>query len=259
LRTTLARPTSHRGVGLHTGRSCEVTLRPAPAEYGIRVNGTPATVDAVIDARLGTTLRTATGPVATVEHLLAALYALGVDDAAIEVLGGEVPIADGSAAIWADLTVVGGPGRRRPLSPSHTVEVRDGSRLVRLEPASALSLDVSVDFPGVGAQRFTTDDPRECLRARTFGYASDAARLQAQGRARGATLDNVLVLDDAGVPLGRDGWREPDELARHKCLDLCGDLALLGRPLRGHVTAIGAGHALHHALVRATTTATREE
>lgn len=255
MRTTLARAFIQSGVGLHAGRPCRAELRPAASGHGVRVNGVRAEVSAVTDARLGTTL----GRIGTVEHLLAALYALGVDDVDVRVMGDEVPILDGSAAPWTALELTEQVGPRPVLRPTAPVEVRAGDAFVRLEPADALRLDVSVEFPGVGIQRFVTSDPRECLDARTFGYASDANVLHSTGRALGATHENVLVLGDDGEPLGRAGWRHPDELARHKCVDLLGDLALLGRPLVARVTASRAGHALHHALVRATNDASREE
>ncbi len=251
LRTTLANTRFFEGVGLHCGRPCSAALHPARSGYGVRFNGVRATLDAVDDARLATTV----AGVSTVEHLLAALFALGVDDVEIRVEGGEVPILDGSAAPWADLPLESHPGTRRPLRPGGPVEVRDGAAFVRLEPAGRLELDVSVDFPGVGPQRYVTDDPRDCLDARTFGWARDAAALHAAGRALGASPENVLVVDREPPA----SWRYPNELARHKCLDLLGDLALLGRPLVARVIASGAGHALHHALVRATTDALSEE
>ena len=251
MRTTLASARSFSGVGLHTGRSCRASLHPAPTGHGVRINGVRAVVEAVTDARLGTTL----GEVMVVEHLLAALYALGVDDVAVEVEGGEVPLLDGSAAPWTGIELTQHAGECEPLRPTSVVEVRGGDAWVRVEPAERLELDVSVDFPGVGPQRFVTDAPRSCLDARTFGWASGVDELRATGRALGATLDNVLVID--AVPPPR--WRHADELARHKCLDLLGDLALLGRPIIARITASQAGHALHHAVVRATTDAFRKE
>ncbi len=255
MRNTLARDFVRSGTGLHGGQPCRAELRSAPSGHGVRINGIRATLSSVTDARLGTTL----GRVGTVEHLLAALYVLEVDDVDVRVVGGEVPILDGSAAPWTEVAVTEQFGTRSVLRPTERVEVRDGDAFVRIEPADALVLDVSVDFPGVGVQHFVTTDPRECLDARTFGYASDANVLRSTGRALGASHENVLVLDDDGQPTGAGGWRHPDELARHKCLDLLGDLALFGCPLVARVTASCAGHALHHALVRATNEAFREE
>ncbi len=251
MRLTLKRGLRWRGVGLHTGRPAEVRLAPAPPGTGWRLNGGAVSVERVVGATRATTLETPRGPVLTVEHLFAALYAQGVDDAEIAVRGGEVPALGGSAAAWGTLPLVAHPGERAPLSLEAPVEVRADGAWIRLEPAPRLSLVVEVSFPGLAPSRFETTDPTECLDARTFGYLRDVPAMRRAGLAGGANLDNAIALDDAGRPLNPGGLRHPDELARHKALDLLGDLALLGRPLRARVTAHRAGHALHHALVRA--------
>ena len=125
----------------------------------------------------------------------------------------------------------------------------EGERRIHVEPADHLSLRVEIDFPGLGPQLYETDDPLSCLDARTFGFLREAEALREAGLALGAGLHNTLVFDDEGQPAGTDGLRHPDEPARHKCLDLLGDLALLGAPLCGRITAVRAGHALHHQLV----------
>jgi UDP-3-O-[3-hydroxymyristoyl] N-acetylglucosamine deacetylase len=223
-----------------------------------------------------------------VEHLLAALVIAGVDDVDLLLDGDEVPILDGSARGWLACLAkaeprdadVGGtvPGRAlregaaSPLpsqethAPLRRVEAFTLDRVIRVEtrggwaeasPADRLSLDVSANFPhpAIGAQRWAGgagDFAAELAGARTFGFLADAEALRAAGLARGASHENALVFDAEG-PMTALRW--PDEPVRHKALDLLGDLALLGAPLRAHVRVHHGGHALHHALVRAITEA----
>jgi UDP-3-O-[3-hydroxymyristoyl] N-acetylglucosamine deacetylase len=260
---------SAQGLGLHGGRPARVTLWPAAPGAGIafacRAGGRrveiPADVDHVVATRAATTLGCDGARVATVEHLLAALHGLGVDDARIEVEGGEVPALDGSAAGFVCLLRAAGLRAHgppvQPLALREPVEVRSRVGLARAEPAPELRIACAiafahpalrcqrVEFAALGPQRFA----RELAPARTFGFLSDAAALRAAGLARGASPANALVFDDCGIVApGRLRW--PDEAARHKALDLLGDLALLGRPLRAALHVERAGHALHVALVR---------
>lgn len=237
---------------MHGGRTTHARLDPAPPGHGWTLNGARVGIAAVRDATLATTLATPTGPVATVEHLFAALNGRCIDDVAIHVTGGEVPLLDGSAAIWArHITPRPHGGVRDPLTIDAPVEVGDGDHWLRATPGEALTLDVTVVFPQLGRQRFVAPATAfgEVADARTFGFAADADALHARGRALGVTLDNTLVFDEAGHPMRP--LRHPDEPARHKWLDLLGDLALLGRPLVAHIEGYCAGHALHHRLVRA--------
>lgn len=251
-RATLEAPVERAGVGLHTGRPCRARLDPAPCGHGWTLNGAPLAALALADATLATTLATPTGPVATVEHLLAALAGRRIDDVAITIHGGEVPLLDGSAAPWAvALTARPHGGARDPLTLTAPIEVHDGDRHLIATPAPALHLDVTIDFPLLGRQRYAaplTDFDRAAP-ARTFGFAADLQALHAAGRAHGASLDNTLAYDPHGRPL--TPHRLPDEPARHKWIDLLGDLALLGRPLTAHITAHKPGHALHHRLIAA--------
>lgn len=251
-RHTLARPIEVTDVGLHGGRITHARLDPAAPGHGWTLNGARVGIDAVRDAMLATTLHTPTGPVATVEHLFAALAGRRIDDVAIVVTGGEVPLLDGSAAVWArHIDPVRHPGHRDPLRVDAPLEVGDGDTWLRATPAEALTLAVTVDFPHLGRQHFTAPAVAfdRAADARTFGFVADAEALHARGRALGVTLDNTLVFDHRGRPMRP--LRHPDEPARHKWLDLLGDLALLGRPLVAHVEGHCAGHALHHRLVRA--------
>jgi UDP-3-O-[3-hydroxymyristoyl] N-acetylglucosamine deacetylase len=261
------------GVGLHTGAQVLARVRRAPDGHGLRVvrvdlpgcEPVPWMEQHVQDTFLATSVGTEAWTVATAEHLVAALAGLRVDNALIEVDGPEVPVLDGSSAGWvAALRAVGrAPGKapRRVVAPREVVEVRDGEAWARLEPAAApeleLELDVSVAFahPAIGAQvlciRPTPDRfESELSWARTFGFVQDVQRLRAAGRARGGSLKNAVVFGPDG-PLNPGGLRSPDEVVRHKTLDLVGDLALIGSALGARVVAHRPGHALTRALVRA--------
>lgn len=268
LEQTLATHVRCRGIGLHTGRPVDLTLKPAAAGTGILFARTdlasevrfPARAEWVVDTRFATTLGSGEARLATVEHLISALYALGVDNCTVEVSGPELPIMDGSAASFVYLIQQAGlrPQRRmrRRLVIRKPIEVREGNRWVRVVPSRDFKLTVDIDYPhpAIGRQRLQSlrvspeTFAREIAPARTFGFLRDVQQLQAAGLAVGGSLQNAIVLDDARV-LNREGLRFPDEFARHKALDLIGDLALLGLPLQGHVKARRSGHGLHQAVV----------
>lgn len=262
---TVARPARIAGIGLHGGAEAAVELRPAEPDAGrvFVLDGVavPATLDHVVDTFLATSLGRAGARVSLVEHLLAALHALGVDNVEIHVEGGEIPVLDGSCRAWcAALREVGLTGSsvpRRPHIVRAPIEVRSGDAWARLEPAEAFELDVTVDFPhpAIGEQRYVGAAHgdafvSELAWARTFGFWRDAERLRAAGLARGASLDNTVVYDANGV-MNTGGLRADDEVVRHKALDAVGDAALLGAPIIGRLRAYKAGHALHVALFRA--------
>jgi UDP-3-O-[3-hydroxymyristoyl] N-acetylglucosamine deacetylase len=246
----------------------DLVLRPAAAGTGIlfvrkdRASEMrfPARAEWVVETNMATTLGNQEGRLSTVEHLVAALRSLGVDNCTIEVSGPEVPIMDGSAAPFVYLIQQAGlrPQRRmrRRLVIRKPIEVRDGDRSIRVIPSREFKVTMAVDYdhPAIGhgkleAFRVTPlAFARQIAPARTFGFLNEVQKLQALGLARGGSLQNAIVLDERRV-LNREGLRFPDEFVRHKALDLIGDLALLGLPLQGHVKAIRSGHALHHALV----------
>lgn len=268
-RTTLARPVRVTGRGLHTGDPVWVELRPAACGAGrgfTRHGGDriAARLGAVVDTRLATTLGNGAWQVSTVEHLLAAAYALGVDDLDVEVRGGELPILDGSAAPWVDALERAGQvphgGRRRWLRPGGPLSFQRGSRGVWLEPglSKRLRVAVEIDFahPAIGQQHaIVALQPGDAAAfaavaaARTFGFSHEVDALRAQGRARGGSLDNAVVFDATG-PVNPGGLRHPSEPARHKLLDLIGDLALLDAYVEGQVRATRPGHAVTHAALR---------
>ena len=215
----------------------------------------PAHVEHVVDARRCVTLGRSGVSIRTVEHLVASLMALGVDNARVVADGPEIPILDGSARDFVgrirQVGLVELDAPRRGLVVTRTVGVEEGDRWVRLEPAASFSVACTIEFahPLVREQHFDvevtpTAFEREIAGARTFGFSCDAERLRAAGLALGASLDNALVFDEEAVA-NQEGARFVDEPVRHKVLDAIGDLALLGAPLRARYVGHKSGHALN--------------
>ena len=265
-RRTLRTSVSCTGIGLHSGRPARATLHPAPPGHGVRFVRTdlgievPATLEHLDGVEYATTLRRDGASVGTVEHLLSALYAIGVDDVRVEVDGPEVPILDGSSAPFvlliheAGLRTTSEP--RRAITLLRPVEVQLGGKWARLLPAPSLSVSYTIafDHPLLRHQAIDLDVTLESFveqiaPARTFGFLSEVEALQRQGLARGGSLDNAIVIGDAAILNG--DLRFEDEFVRHKVLDAIGDLALLGHPLVARLEAYKAGHAVHVALARA--------
>ncbi|HEY4030215.1 MAG TPA: UDP-3-O-acyl-N-acetylglucosamine deacetylase [Caulobacteraceae bacterium] len=266
----MAGPAICAGVGVHSGERARVSIRPAPAGSGIvfirtdlvRDNRVPVTAAAVTQTRLCTVIANDAGvTVATIEHLMAALAALEVDNAVIEVDGPEVPIMDGSALPFVQLLDRAGRRRqeaeRRFIEILEPIEVIDGDKTVRLTPADRFEMAFEIAFPtkAIGRQRVdlhvTEDSFREELAdCRTFGFLSEVQALREAGLARGGSLDNAVVIDGDRI-LNPEGLRRPDEFVRHKALDAVGDLYVLGSPIRGRFEGIYAGHALNNLLCRA--------
>ena len=257
------------GVGLHCGQGVGVLVRPAEPSTGIRFvrrdvpPGTaliPALWHQIVDGTLCTTLGNEQGTrIGTVEHLLAALRGCGIDNAVVEVDGPEIPILDGSAEPFVNMIERAGVVRqnapRSAMVVREPVEARDGDRFVRIEPSPVMRITVEIDFPrtAIGSQRYSIEfvEPvfkREIAGARTFGLAADLDRLHAADLALGGSCRNAVIVDDEGI-VNEEGLRFADEFARHKILDLVGDLALAGVPVIGHVHAYKPGHALNHALL----------
>lgn len=200
--------------------------------------------------------------IATVEHLLAALFALEIDNVRVEVKGSEIPALDGSAARFVEWIRLAGRERqnadRRELAVVKDFEIRDGDRWIRIEPADELRISYAIDFahPCIGRQSLEISSfnervfEKEFAAARTFGFAHEVEALREAGLARGGNLENSIVLDDTSIlNSGSLGWQ--DEFVRHKVIDLVGDLALLGASLHAHVRVEKGGHGLHHRLVQA--------
>ncbi len=271
---TLARSVERRGIGLHSGAMTTVTLHPAEpgqGRYFVRTDlpgapAVPAALEAVNPTQLSTELRQGEASVRTVEHLLAALVGLGIDNVRMEISGPEVPLLDGSALGWVEATRQAGRQGQRVVLRSHhrlsqPVSVQDGDAFVMAFPAAQLRLTYGIDFEvsAIGNQWFSwapAADPfgpegfaTAVAPARTFGLAHQIDQLRAAGLIQGGSLDNALVC-------GPEGWLNPplrfdNEPARHKMLDLIGDLSLLGSLPIAHIVAYKASHRLHGQLAKA--------
>jgi len=263
---TVGKRVSCTGIGLHSGKPARLELVPAAPDAGItfvrRDLGVeiPARADLVVDTMLSTSLGAGGVRVATVEHVLASLYGMGVDNCRVEVDGPEVPILDGSAAPFVYLVREAGVRQQRAgkrfIIVQKPVEVRDGDKVARVTPAQEMSIRFTADFghPLITDQTFDflfSDRrfAREVAPARTFCFIRDVERMKAAGLAQGGSLENAIVIDEFSI-LNPDGLRFPDEFARHKVLDAMGDLTLLGMPLVASFSAHKSGHAMNQALVR---------
>lgn len=264
---TLAQPLSFSGIGLHSGRRVDVTLYPASANQGLRfiradLPGRPqirAHYSRVVDTTRATSLGENGATLATVEHLLAALGGLGVDNALIEVDGPEMPIMDGSAAPFARLIARAGlralAWPRAYLMVRETVELRQGNRWIRVRPGvPRITYSIDFDHPLIRRQRYTVPLRAETFQseiapARTFGFLKEVEYLQSRGLALGASLDNAVALDDLSV-VNPEGFRFPEECVRHKILDAMGDLTLMGLPLLGHLEVGRGSHELHYSFIK---------
>ena len=266
---TLAEKVSCSGKGLHSGANVALTLRPGRADTGVVFVRTdldgaeiPAVPSSVRSIYRATTLGRGDASVATVEHILAALYALRVDNVRVELDGPEVPVLDGSAAPFVALIRRAGLFTQRAprarLRILESVEVVDGERRISVHPADRFRIHYAIDFahPAIQRQEIEVESvtaahfEREFARARTFGFLDEVAALREAGLGLGGDLDNTVVLDADRV-INPTGLRFRDEFVRHKALDLIGDLALLGVELEGEVRVERGGHALHQRLVSA--------
>jgi UDP-3-O-[3-hydroxymyristoyl] N-acetylglucosamine deacetylase len=264
-RRTLRQAVGCTGIGLHSGKPVQLELKPAAPGTGVRFVRTdvgveiPASVEHLTRLDHATSLSRDGVSVDTVEHLLSALSALGVDDVRVEVNGPEIPILDGSAAPFVILIHEAGlrplARAREYLKVLRPVEVVQGGKRARLSPSEHLRVSyvIGFDHPLLRHQavsfRVTPQTFVESIApARTFGFLRDVEALRRAGLALGGSLENAVVIGETGVLNNK--LRFEDEFVRHKVLDAIGDLALLGNPLVGHLEAVRAGHALHAALVR---------
>jgi UDP-3-O-[3-hydroxymyristoyl] N-acetylglucosamine deacetylase len=259
---TLRRQISCAGIGLHSGNKVTLTLKPALADTGIVFRRTdlgveiPATVAQVSAFHYATVLGRNGATVETVEHLLAALVSVGVDNVVVELNHNEVPIMDGSAAPF--LYLVQEAGIKRLSAPRHymkivrPLQIAQGDKRIAIYPSDhfKVSYTISFDHPLLRHQsrteRITEQSFAESIApARTFGFLKEVEMLRQNGLALGGSLENAIVIGDAGV---LNALRFEDEFVRHKILDAVGDLSLVGHPIIGHVVAHRAGHQLHTAL-----------
>jgi UDP-3-O-[3-hydroxymyristoyl] N-acetylglucosamine deacetylase len=264
--TTVQRPVEAKGVGLHHGVPVSVRILPAAAGTGIVFLRTdldrfpvPASYRHVARVSYATSLMRQGVLISTTEHLLSVFYSMGIDNACIEIDNLEVPILDGSGEPWVALLAEAGlkyyRRKRRYLRIRRPVTVEAPNKRLTVLPADRfmLSCDVFFNHPMVGRQQLEMEvTPERYARhlapARTFGFAYELDQLRNMGLIRGASLQNAVCFDQTSV-MNPEGMRFPDECCRHKALDLIGDLALIGKPLLGHVIAERAGHAMHVALV----------
>jgi UDP-3-O-[3-hydroxymyristoyl] N-acetylglucosamine deacetylase len=253
-------------VGLHSGVPVHIRILPAPVSTGIVFVRTDlenfpvqASWQHVARVSYATSLMRQGVLISTTEHLLSVFYSMGIDNAFVEIDNLEVPILDGSGRPFVELIAQAGireyRRKRRYLRIRRPVSVEDGGKRISILPADSFRLTCDIDFPHplVGRQSLELEvTPRTFAAAiapaRTFGFEYELDQMRSMGLIRGASLENAVCFTRAGV-LNPDGLRAPDECCRHKALDLIGDLALLGRPLLGHVIAERAGHAMHAALV----------
>lgn len=259
------------GVGLHTGDKVYLTLRPAPADTGIRFRrvdlAEPVTIQATPDnvgeTILSTTLVAGEVKISTVEHLLSAFAGLGIDNALIDVSAAEVPIMDGSAGPFVFLLQSAGveeqDSPKRYLRIKRAIRVEEGDKWAAFEPYNGFKVTFTIDFehPAFADHVKTatmdfssTAFIKEVSRARTFGFMKDIEMLRRNNLALGGSLDNAIVVDDNSV-INEDGLRYVDEFVKHKILDAIGDLYLLGYSLIGAFTGYKSGHGLNNKLLRA--------
>ncbi len=264
--TTIQRPVEASGVGLHSGVPVKIRILPAPPSTGIVFVRTdldrfeiPASWRYVQKVSYATSLMRQGVLISTTEHLLSVFYSMSVDNAYVEIDNLEVPILDGSGMPFVDLIRAAGikthRKRRRYLRIRRTVSVEGGGKRITIVPSDRflLTCDVFFDHPLVGRQQLQMDVcperyASEIAPARTFGFEYELEQMRQMGLIRGASLENAVCFDRRSI-LNPGGLRFPDECCRHKALDLIGDLALIGKPLLGHVIAEKAGHAMHFALV----------
>ncbi len=265
---TLARHVECTGIGLHSGKKVNLTIKPAPVNHGIkfvRIDLPHKPVISahfrnVVDTSLATTLGADGVIVSTVEHLMATFTGLSIDNALVEMDAYEAPIMDGSAEPFTAMLQGAGikaqSGKRYTFVVKKPIEMEEGDKKVGLYPSNALKISYTIEFdhPLVKRQSYTislTDSlfEKEISRARTFGFLDEVNYLKQNGFARGGSLENAVVLDQDKI-LNAEGLRYADEFVRHKVLDCIGDLSLLGMPFIGHIVAYKSGHALNHALLR---------
>jgi UDP-3-O-[3-hydroxymyristoyl] N-acetylglucosamine deacetylase len=262
---TIARSLVLGGQGLHSGLKTGVILHPAAPGTGITFSSLaaqgaiPARLENVSETGYNTTLSGKGHSVRTVEHLLSSLHGLAISNLRIQA-GDEIPALDGSALEFCNQLIAAGVEEQNdwlePVVPAQTIQVGDGDEFIRIKPAEHLIIDYRLEYPppiGLQEVHFELSSPevyvKEIAPARTFGLVREFRRMTELGLARGGRLDNCILIDDEKIV--NTTLRFADELARHKVLDLIGDLYLLGRPIIGHITAVKTGHSDNLALIRA--------
>ena len=267
LQRTLASSISCSGVGVHSGKTVNLTINPAPENHGIKFvrtdlldsPGISALFKMVVDTSLATVIGYDGFIVSTIEHLMSAFSGLSVDNALVEVDAYEMPIMDGSAGPFADLILSAGiKSQDMPRSyfrVQEPIELKEQGKFVGIYPADNYRITGTIDFqhPLIGRQSYSVDISEDIYAkqispARTFGFLEEYELLKRFGLARGGSLDNVIVIGEDEV-MNPGGLRFPDEFIRHKILDCIGDFSLIGMPIIGHVVVEKSGHAFNHAFL----------
>lgn len=265
--TTIAKKVHNVGIGLHKGEPIRLTLEPLEAgsgivfyrsDLGVSFKAEPKNV---INTQMATVVGNEKGYISTIEHLMSAINAYGIDNIRIIVDANEIPVMDGSSASFCMLLDEAGvrelDANKKALIIKRAVEVREGDKLVRLSPSKSPRFDYTIKFshPLIGTQHYVFEFSKksylkEISRARTFGFLKDVQALRSMGLALGGSLENAVVIDENKI-LNPEGLRFENEFVRHKILDAIGDLALVGAPILGDYTAFAGSHDLNHKLTLA--------
>lgn len=262
--STLAKPATCSGVGLHSGNVVTMTLKPAQPNHGIKFMRTdlpekpliPALFNRVVDTSLATVVGYDNVIVSTIEHLMASLTGFGIDNVLIELTDYEIPIMDGSAKCFAEIISNAGVASlgvpRQAFFLREPIEIEDGERFVGIYPDTTYRISCSIDFPHplIGAQSMEmevigAEFMQKVANARTFGFVRDLETMRVFGLAKGGSLENAVVVDNDCV-VNEGGLRYPNEFVRHKLLDCVGDFSLLGMPILGHIKTHKSGHQFNH-------------
>ena len=265
--TTIAKKVHNVGIGLHKGEPIKLTLEPLEAgsgivfyrsDLGVSFKAEPKNV---INTQMATVVGNEKGYISTIEHLMSAINAYGIDNIRIIVDANEIPVMDGSSASFCMLLDEAGvrelDANKKALIIKRVVEIREGDKLVRLSPSKSPKFDYTIKFshPLIGTQHHVFEFSKkaylkEISRARTFGFLKDVQALRSMGLALGGSLENAVVIDENKI-LNPEGLRFENEFVRHKILDAIGDLALVGAPILGDYTAFAGSHDLNHKLTLA--------
>ena len=268
LQRTVAKPVNCSGVGIHSGKKVNLTIKPAPPNHGIKFIRTDlldcpvisAHFNMVVDTSLATVIGFEGFIVSTIEHLMASFAGLSIDNALVEIDSYEMPIMDGSAYPFTSL--IKASGIKELDTPRYffvikePIELKQDGKMVGVYPCSTYKITCTIEFdhPLIGKQSYSVDVSdhiweSEISKARTFGFLHEYEYLKKHGLARGVTLENVIAIDDKAV-VNEGGLRYEDEFVRHKILDCIGDFSLLGMPILGHVVAKKSGHAFNHSFLK---------
>lgn len=254
------------GIGLHKGVPVKLELEPLEANSGIVFYRSdlgvsiPLKPESIIDTTMATVIGKGEAKISTIEHLMSAIYAYGIDNLKINVDNEEIPIMDGSSIAWCMLLDEAGirefSEARELVMIKKPLEVRDGDKFVRLEPSEKTIFDFAIDFkhPAIGKQQYKFAFSRknyreEIARARTFGFLQEVNYLRSIGLGKGGNLNNCIVLDESGI-MNKGGLRYSEEFVRHKILDAIGDMAILGIPLLGSYVSFAGSHKLNSMLTQ---------